>query len=452
MAVPDRTAPPNSAPMAGDHPAGSNVQLAAEGVVADPVTRKKRPRGSATAETVIELSAPPTHTRRLVSLDVLRGLTIAFMIMVNNNGGPGSWAQMNHAEWNGFTATDLVFPTFLFVAGVSIVFAFDTRLARGAPRAQLVRHTIARAIILALLGIFLNGFPDFHLAHLRFYGVLQRIALCYLAVGLFYLFDRRVKSKLIALACALIGYWILLRWIPVPGAGMPGRDIAFLDPNQNIVAWVDRHLMPGHLYEEWPLHNMRDPEGLLSTIPAIATTLLGLLTGMWLRTQRALKAKTAGLVGGAIACLAAGYLWSAWFPLNKKMWTSSYVLVAAGWSLAIFALLYWAIEQKGWGREASGAAPQHSEGWSRKILWPWLVFGSNAIVAYLVSELLPGILFNIHFHWYGMRMTPLGWVHLRFFAHIPDLGWAAFAYSLSYTVACFIPVWLLYRNRVFVKI
>jgi len=387
-------------------------------------------------------SAPPTAAKRLVSLDVLRGVTIAFMIMVNNNGGRGSWHEMNHAAWNGFTATDLVFPTFLFVVGVSIVFAFQARLARGATRAQLAGHTAIRACLLILFGIVVNNFPYFHLQHMRFYGVLQRIAVCYLIVGLFYLFDERVTTKIAALAVALIGYWILVQWVTVPGAGMPGRDVPLLDKNQNIVAWADRQLMPGHLYEDSPDHDARDPEGLLSDLPALGTALLGLLTGLWLRTERRVKAKALGLAAGAVGCLAIGYLWSIWLPLNKKMWTSSYVLVAAGWSLVAFAIFYWLIEFKGWCRN----------GWSKGLVWPWLVFGSNAIAAYMISELIGSAIEMIRFTAGGHETNPLAYWHLHFLGHIPDPGWRAFAYSVSYTFFCFIPVWLLYRKKIFLKV
>ncbi len=262
------------------------------------------------------------------------------------------------------------------------LFAFEARLARGASRAQLAWHTVQRAAILFLLGLVTNGFPFFVLTHLRIYGVLQRIAICYLVVGLFYLWDRSAASKIVALAGTLIGYWLLVRWVPVPGAGLPGRDIPFLDPDLNLVAWLDRHLFPFHLYEDWTTHNLRDPEGLLSDIPAVGTVLLGVLTALWLRGRRTATAKALGLAAGCVACLAAGYLWSIWFPLNKKMWTSSYVLVAAGWSLAVLTLVYWAVELRGWRK-----------GWT----WPWLVFGSNAIVIYMFSELLPGVLGNIRF-------------------------------------------------------
>jgi predicted acyltransferase len=379
--------------------------------------------------------------RRVLALDVLRGVTIAFMIMVNNNGGGGSWRFMNHAAWNGLTPTDLVFPTFVFVVGASIVFSTEARLRRGATRAQLAWHTLQRAAIIFALGLVVNGFPYFRLEHYRVYGVLQRIAVCYLLVGLFYLWDQRVWTKIAALAGVLVGYWILVRWVPVPGAGLPGRDIPFLDPDLNIVAWLDRSILPYHLYEDWVTHNLRDPEGLLSDIPALGTAFLGLLTGLWLRSGKAILTKTLGLAATSVACLGSGYLWSIWFPLNKKMWTSSYVLVAAGWSLAVLALAFLLVEQLGWGKD------RHK--W---LLWPWLVFGSNAIVAYMFSELVPEGLENISFTAAGRRTDVPAWIFQHFNAHIPDPGWAAFSWSLLVALVCFIPVWILYRKRIFVKV
>src|SRR5208337_4628507 len=250
-----------------------------------------------------------------------------------------------------------------------------------------------------------------------------------------------VWTKVAALAAALAGYWVLVRWVPVPGAGLPGRDIPFLDANVNIVNWLDQRLLPGHLYEDWTTHNLRDPEGLLSNIPAVGTVLLGLLTGIGLRAQRTAKAKTIGLAAAALACLAAGYLWSLSFPLNKKMWTSSYVLVSAGWSLAVFTLVYWAVDQRGWGKV-------RGKGW----FWPWLVLGSNAIVAYMFSELLPDTLWNIHFTSNGRQTDLPAWVFNHTFAHIPDPGWAAFAWSVSFLAVCFVPVWVLYRKKIFIKV
>jgi predicted acyltransferase len=385
------------------------------------------------------VSAPaPTSIKRLLSLDVARGITIAFMIMVNNGGGPGSWGFMNHAVWNGLTPTDLVFPTFVFVMGVSVVFATEARLGRGDTRATLAWHTAQRAAILILLGVIVNSFPFFHLAHLRFYGVLQRIGVCYLVVGLFYLWDRRASTKVVALVAALVGYWALVRWVPIPGIGVPGRDVPFMDMTQNLVSWIDRSLFPHHLYLYSPDHNVRDPEGLLSDLPAVGTALMGILTGLWLRTQESIPAKTLGLAAAAAASLVLGYLWSFEFPLNKNMWTSSFVLVAGGYSLALLALVFWAVEQKGWRK-----------GWT----WVWLVFGSNAIAAYLFSELSQSTLQNIQVSGESGARTPLtSWIAMHTVAHIPNPGWAAFGYSVAFAAFCFIPVWILYRKKIFLKI
>src|SRR3954462_8891673 len=302
---------------------------------------------SATATTLTNPAiAPRSGVQRLLSLDVVRGITIAFMIMVNNNGGPGSWHFMNHAAWNGLTATDLVFPTFVFVMGVSVVYAIESRLARGATRSQLVRHTVQRAVILCLLGVVVNSFPFFELEHMRFYGVLQRIAVCYLVVSLLYLWDRRASTVASVLLLSLAGYWVLVRWVPVPGAGMPGRDVPFMDMHQNLVSWLDRQLFPHHLYRDLPDHNVRDPEGLLSDLPAIGTALIGVLAGLWLRSRRSVATQATGLAAAAVVSLTLGYSWAAWFPLNKNLWTSSYVLVAAGYSLLLLTLVFWAVEVK----------------------------------------------------------------------------------------------------------
>src|SRR4030081_76036 len=222
---------------------------------------------------------------RLLSLDVLRGLTIAFMILVNNNGNEAqAYWPLKHAAWNGFTPTDLVFPTFLFLVGISTVYSTAARLAQGATRQSLFLHVLRRSIILYLLGLIVNSFPYFHLHTMRFYGVLPRIAICYLVVASLYLISPGWRSKATLAIAALAGYWMLMRFVPVPGYGVPNRDIPLLDRDANLTAWLDRQIFSAsHLYER-----TRDPEGLLSTIPALATALLGLLTGIWLRTLRPL--------------------------------------------------------------------------------------------------------------------------------------------------------------------
>ena len=237
------------------------------------------------------LVSPVSSSKRYLAVDLLRGLTIAFMILVNDNGSERAFSALKHAEWNGFTPTDLVFPTFLFLVGASIVFSTESRLARGVTRASLFAHTVRRAIIIFLLGLVVNSAPFFRLSTMRYYGVLPRIALCYLIVASLYIWIRRpagsaagqptVADKVGLLVACLLGYYLMMRFVPVPGFGVPGRDIPFLDHDANIVAWLDRQIFSAqHLYE-----HTRDPEGLLSTIPALGTTLIGVLTGLFLRSS-----------------------------------------------------------------------------------------------------------------------------------------------------------------------
>jgi predicted acyltransferase len=372
--------------------------------------------------------AAATGLGRLVSLDVLRGATIAFMILVNNSGDRAYW-PFEHSAWNGCTPTDLVFPTFLFLMGASIVFSFESRLSRGASKASLLAHSGKRFVILFLLGLLVNGFPFFHLGTLRIYGVLQRIALCFLVSALLYLVDRGALSKVVIIVSVLIGYWILLRWVPVPGYGHVGRDIPFLDKNANLVAYFDRRIFPGRLYER-----TRDPEGLLSTLPAVATTLMGMLTGMWLRSQRTAIKKCAGMLGAGIVFVCLGELWNPWFPLNKKLWTSSYVLFTAGVALIAWALCYWAAEIKGWKR-----------GWT----YFWLVFGMNAIAAYVFSELLAAAIWEIPV--FGRRsLSQIVAPRLYGSVHPPQV--AALVYALCFVLICWLPVLALYRKKIFIKV
>ncbi|HEX3436027.1 MAG TPA: heparan-alpha-glucosaminide N-acetyltransferase domain-containing protein, partial [Pseudacidobacterium sp.] len=380
-----------------------------------------------TATTLTNPSVVGTQTR-LISLDVLRGITIAFMILVNN-GNQYSYWPLKHADWNGWTPTDLVFPTFLFVAGMSLVFSFESRLSKGATKASLFAHAVKRSIILFLLGLVVNGYPFFHLSTLRIYGVLQRFAVCLLIASALHLWNRGAKSKIIVLIFSLVAYWIIMRWVPVPGYGLPTHDIPLLDKDANWVAYLDRHIFPGRLYE-----GTRDPEGLLSNLPALGTALLGMLTAMWLRTEKSVRTKFAGILAGAIAGLLIGKIWGHWFPINKKLWTSSYVLFAAGWSLLGLSICYWVVEIKQWKR-----------GWT----FPWLVFGSNAIAAYVFSELLSPTLWAFKF---GSEHKSLGqMIYANVFALIPDRAVGALLYSIAFVAVCFIPVLVLYRKKIFIK-
>jgi predicted acyltransferase len=383
-----------------------------------------------TATQVRSLSRPPSN--RLVSLDVLRGITIAFMILVNNGVSNYAFPPLEHAEWNGWTPTDLVFPTFLFLVGVSIVFSFETRLSRGASKSSLLLHTFRRAVILFVLGLVVNGFPYFPLATLRIYGVLQRIAICFLIASILYLLDRRPASKIVIVVVALFGYWILLRWVPVPGFGMPGRDIPLFDPVRNLGAYMDRHIFPGRLYR-----GVRDPEGVLSDIPALATTLLGMLTAMWLRSKRSPSIKARGMLAAGVLGILLGQLWGLWFPINKNLWSSSFVLFAAGIALVALSICYWAIDIKNW-----------KTGWT----YVWLVFGMNAITAYVFAELLSGSLSAIHIHTGTQTVSLSGYLFTHVFAAIPSPHLASLAYSITIVAICFVPAAILYRQKIFLKV
>jgi predicted acyltransferase len=237
-----------------------------------------------------------------MSLDLFRGATIAGMILVNNAGDePSSYWPLKHAQWNGWTPTDLVFPFFLFIVGVAMPFSFSARLKRGESKRELLRHVLWRGVVLFALGMFLNGFPDqYHLASWRVYGVLQRIAVCYVISAILALWADW-RGWIVTIAGCLVGYWLLMRFVPVPGFGVPTHDIPLLDPDRNLAAWLDRRLLAGHLYER-----TRDPEGVLSTIPAVATSLLGILTGQWLRSARSLQSKAAGMALFGVIGVVAG--------------------------------------------------------------------------------------------------------------------------------------------------
>src|ERR1700723_2098344 len=372
-------------------------------------------------------------SQRLVSLDVVRGITVAVMILVNNNGSERhAYWPLKHADLDGWTPADLVFPIFLLLVGITIVFSTQSRLAKGEAKRVLLMHAFERAAILFALGIVVHGFPDYPLATLRIYGVLQRIALCYLIATMLYLWDRRVSTLASLLAACLLGYWVLMRWVPVPGFGMPGRDIAFLDKDANWVAVTDRLIFPGRLLDQ-----TRDPLGLISTIPAVATCLLGILTGLWLRTEKRMMVKACGMMSGAIAGLALGSFWAIWFPINKQLWTSSYVLFAAGWTLLVLAICYYTIEIR-----------KHDGAWT----YPWKAFGSNAIVTYVFSELLSTVLEIIHWASDGKTVDLKEWIFARIFAPIVNVQFGSLLYSLSFVLVCFVPAFLLYRKQIFIKV
>src|SRR5215472_17258874 len=240
------------------------------------------------AESQVEQTRPAEG--RLYSLDLFRGITIAAMIVVNNQSSAFAYWPLQHADWNGATPTDLILPFFLFIVGVSLVFSLGSRVARGESRRSLVQHTIRRGVTLFLIGLALNALVWLHTGTFRIPGVLQRIAVVYSAAMLTAMYAK-VPGRVAWAIGLLVGYWILLRYLPAPGYGLPGRDIPLLDPDTNLAAYLDRRLLLGHLWE-----GTRDPEGILSTLPAIATGLCGVLTGDWLRSARLSRQKITGML------------------------------------------------------------------------------------------------------------------------------------------------------------
>lgn len=373
---------------------------------------------------------PQTKPERLMSLDLFRGATIALMILVNDPGSrEGSYWPLEHAAWNGWTPTDLVFPFFVFIVGVAMAFSFTSRLQRGASRTELLKHVLWRGLLLAALGIFLNGFPNhFGLDHWRFYGVLQRIAICYVITSILELWTDWRTQLGVAFACT-VGYWLIMRFVAVPGFGVPTHDMPILDPDRNLAAWLDRRLLMGHLYE-----HTRDPEGVISTIPALATCIAGLLTGKWLRTTRSQSTKAFGMAVAGVLAIAAGKLWDPWFPINKKLWTSSYVLFTAGLALICLSACYSLVDIK----RLRGR-------WTTVVL----VFGMNAIAAYFFSEFASKIIESVHL---SSGMSVQEWIYQSAFAPLANPANASLAYALAYVAFCWAAMAVLYRKRWFLKI
>lgn len=379
------------------------------------------------------ISQSPENTR-LLSLDLFRGATIALMILVNDPGdGPSAYWPLKHSQWNGWTPTDLVFPFFVFIVGVAMAFSFTSRLHRGESRTGLLKHVLWRGAVLFAMGVFLNGFPTRYNQHLRIYGVLQRIAICYVITAILELWTDWRAQLAVAFSC-LAGYWLLMRFVPVPGFGLPTHDIPLLDPDRNIVAWLDRKLLMGHLYE-----GTRDPEGVLSTIPAIASCVAGLLTGKWLRTARSAQTKAIGMAIIGILAVIAGQTCHLWFPINKKLWTSSFVLLTSGLALIFLALLYWLADIKQF----------RNKGWTT----PLLVFGKNAIAAYFFSEAVAALSYAIKIHSQSQGTTTLqDNVYSTVFAPLAGPAMSSLLYALTYVALCWLAMALLYRKGIFLKL
>jgi predicted acyltransferase len=353
----------------------------------------------------------PGATRRLSSLDVFRGATIAGMVIVNN---PGNWAAMywplEHAEWNGWTPTDLIFPFFLFIVGVSITLSSRTLKSSAWAIA-------GRAAIIIGCGLFMAGFPFFRPGHWRIPGVLFRIGLCYLAAALLYRWTRGRRQAVIlcaAVVATLAGYWFTL------------TRFGDLSPEGNIGAAIDRAIFGHHLWRaQW------DPEGLLSTVPAVATTILGVLAGEWLRTTRGIVAKIMWMAGVGFALFVAGEIWGTFFPINKQLWTSSYVLLTAGGAAVLLAVCMHVIEV-------------------RRITWwtrPFVALGRNALTVFVVSGLVGKLLIIVKVGGDSLQTV----VYERGFAWIGSPENASLVFSVVFLVLMFWLCDVMQRRGIFIR-
>ncbi len=357
---------------------------------------------------------------RILSIDALRGFDMFWIIggstvvalllrMTGTPFGDAVASQFTHSEWNGFTFEDLIFPLFLFIVGLSIPLSLDKRLGRGESRDRLLLHIATRALILYFLGMIISAklVPSF--GGLRYTGVLHRIAACYFLASVIVL-NTRTRGRIIWFAGILAGYWAAMMLIPVPGYG-PG----VLTPEGSLASWFDRSFLPGTLR-----HELYDNEGILSTFPAVATTLMGVLASGWLSSGASPGRKAAGLFAAGAGFLALGALWDIAFPVNKLLWTSSFVLFAGGWSLLLLGVFYWLVDVRGY----------------RAWAFPFMVVGANSIAIYWANMMFD----------FGLVVTVFSY---EFASHLG--AWKSLYLASGALAVKWLFLYMLYRKRIFLK-
>ena len=373
-----------------------------------------------------DMSDVTSPTGRLASLDAFRGLTIAGMVLVNN---PGSWsylyAPLAHAEWHGWTPTDLIFPYFLFIVGVAMPFSFRRRLADGAGRFDLFAHVVRRSLVLIAIGLAMRAIPDFDFGEMRLYGVLQRIGLVYFAAAGLYLWVS-ARGLVFTTVGLLLGYWAVMMFVPVPGYGMGD-----LSPDGNLAAYLDRLLMDGRLWA-----GSRDPEGLLSTFPAVATCLLGIFCGEWLQFARRDRGLVLVMWAAGAAMVVLGLAWGLIFPINKNLWTSSYVVFTAGTALLLLGTIYLVLDFKRW----RGA-------WSA----PFTACGMNSIAIFVASGMTAKTMTRIRVG--GTEGTSLyDWIFRNGFQSWAGDYNGSLAFALTQVTLWLAVAWWLHKRRVYIRI
>ncbi|MGV3557043.1 acyltransferase family protein [Larkinella arboricola] len=359
---------------------------------------------------------------RLISLDALRGFTIAAMLLVNFPGdGDHVYHPLQHTKWNGLSFTDLIAPFFLFIIGVSIVFAYSKRLESGAPKKVLYRKIIVRSVRIFAVGMFLNLLPTFDFATIRWTGTLHRIAFVFLICSVIFLNTNWKQQAWIGML-TLVVYWLALTQIPTPGYGK-----VMLEPGANLVAWFDNLYLPGRMWQgTW------DPESILSTFPSVVSGLTGMLAGRLMVSPIPRLEKVAYLMTAGLFTATAGYFWNLTFPSNENLWTSSFVLITSGFAALLFGAVYFLVDILG----------------RTKGTRPGIIFGANAIAVYVMGDLLSILFYYLKLgghslNEYGVSaLTGLGF----------DPQFASMAYALFFVAVNFIPAYILYRNKIFIKL
>jgi predicted acyltransferase len=378
---------------------------------------------------------------RLLSLDAFRGFTIAGMILVNN---PGSWnhiyPQLEHAEWSGWTFTDWIFPFFLWIVGVAMTFSFDARKSHGDSNTKLIVNVLRRSAIIFGLGLVLASFPfgllwghTLDLSTLRIPGVLQRIAVCYFLGSFVYLYTS-TRTQIYTIGGLFLAYALLMFYFPVPGVGA-----GLFEKGRNFAAFIDSMILNGHM---WTVSKTWDPEGIISTIPAIATTLFGAITGDYLRkSEHSKMEKSAWMFVFGAGFLLLGAILDMWMPINKSLWTVSYSIFMNGWALCVFGIFYFLIDVKG----------------IKKWAYPFTVYGMNAIFIFVLSGLVGRMMYMWKFNvqlsdgTYG-DVTMKGLIMQNIFDPLFSPINASLAHAIAWITVMYIIVWVMYKKKWFVKV
>ncbi|MDZ7631498.1 MAG: DUF5009 domain-containing protein [Gemmatimonadaceae bacterium] len=417
------------------------------------LTRPDAARAPERTSTPPVAPAPSGSRERLLSLDVFRGMTVAGMLLVNN---PGDWGHifppLEHAKWHGWTPTDLIFPFFLFIVGVTSHLSLSQRRLRGDDERAIIRQIIRRGVLIFLFGLFLSWFPGFmwgqiaslpdatvadrviyRLEHLRIMGVLQRIGLAYV-IGALLTLRGTWRQHLVVLIAILVGYWALMTLVVVPDQGVPGWQL--LDkPEAVLSAWFDRTVLTtDHL---WASAKTWDPEGLLSTLPAVGSMMFGQFAGRWIGTSQPLAARLNGMFAVGALLLVLGLMWHWSFPINKSLWTSSYVVFTAGMALVTLATCMWIIDVQGWKR------------WTTF----FVIYGTNPMIAFLGSGLMARLTVTLlKLETVDGPKSVQAVVYQAIFVPILEPRVASLGYALTFVLVWFVILWALWRRNIFLKV